>query len=64
MIVDYEMCLRVGEGDDELALITTPYYCPTCCQKPETYSAKVRFGNRRIPVCEDHDSPLEMEVKP
>ena len=64
MILDREMCLRVADGDEEVALPTTPYYCPVCCQNPSTYSAKVRYGEGRIPVCEDHDPPLEMGVRP
>lgn len=64
MILDRELCLRVADGDEDFALPTTAYHCPVCCERPETFSGKVRYGNKATPECEDHDPPIAMEGAP
>ena len=61
MLLDWELCLRIERGDEKWAAPSKPYHCPSCCLTAETFSAKVRFDGSPVPLCEDHDPPLQME---
>ena len=62
MIIDYLRCVHVERGDESLAGPTVPYHCPECCLTTSTFSGKLKFSGSPIPVCEDHDPPIQMEI--
>jgi hypothetical protein len=64
MIVDWNMCIRVADGDEAVARASVPYRCPECSMDPETYSGKVRFEGDPVPQCvdPDHKVPVSMVV--
>lgn len=61
MILDYNRCVRIERGDEFWAQPSKVYHCPECCLTGATYSAKLRFGESAVPLCEDHDPPLQMK---
>lgn len=32
----------------------TPYRCPECAQRPESYFGKLRLHGEEVPVCPNH----------
>jgi len=61
IIVDWDKCIRIERGDEPWARKTTPYTCLPCLTSG-SMSAKLRFDGSPIPLCEDHDPPLQMEA--
>lgn len=71
MIIDYAKCVRVPPGEEWYARTSIPYRCPECAVildgrilTPQTRSGRLRFDGDPIPKCEDHATPVEMEVVP
>jgi len=60
MIVDYSKCIRVEDGDEEWAKPSVPYTCPSCLTEG-LLSGRLRFGESAVPLCEDHDPPVQMQ---